>query len=254
MVERRLPKPKVAGSNPVFRSKETPPEPQTAAPRPRSFLFHLTHRSGKRGSPQDLLLPPVEGRGGYKKARNTRADFDPEGREISASSNPVFRSIKFPKDYRPQHPSRKPPSQTSQTRIRFPPPSKGVHFPRDITPPSEGEFPYHVHQSICSGVLPPFCLSTPPQGEQKHKEIYSPSKGGTATKPPTPNISLLSAGFRTFAALWQTIISKEDTTNTWNGRPQPRKRSGQPGRSGSTPIGSIWQKQPPSPKTVQNLK
>ena len=58
-----------------------------------------------------------------------------------------------------------------------------MHFPRDITPPSEGEFPYHVHQSICSGVLPPFCLSTPPEGEQKHKEIYSPSKGGTATKP-----------------------------------------------------------------------
>ena len=76
MVERRLPKPKVAGSNPVFRSKKTPPEPQTAAHRPRSFLFHLTQRSGKRGSPQDLLLPPVEGRGGYKKARNTRADFE----------------------------------------------------------------------------------------------------------------------------------------------------------------------------------
>ena len=107
-------------SNPVFRSKETPPEPQTAAHRQRSFLFHLTHRSGKRGSPQDLLLPPVEGRGGYKKARNTRADFDPEGREISASSNPVFRSIKFPQNHRPQHPSRKPPSQTSPTRIRFP--------------------------------------------------------------------------------------------------------------------------------------
>ena len=139
MVERRLPKPKVAGSNPVFRSKESPLDPQTAAhrqrfffipphateretgfsPRPstpscggpgriqkarntradfeslrtknqcefeprfplkgkppepktaahhqRSFFIRLTHRSGKRGSPQDLLLPPVEGRGGYKR-------------------------------------------------------------------------------------------------------------------------------------------------------------------------------------------
>ena len=132
MVERRLPKPKVAGSNPVFRSKKVSKEPPTAAPPPRSFLYRLPHQSGKRGSPQDLLLPPVEGRGGYKKARNTRADFDPEGREISASSNPVFRSIKFPKNHRPQHlrrglflyytthPSGKPPSQTSPTRIRFP--------------------------------------------------------------------------------------------------------------------------------------
>ena len=96
MVERRLPKPKVAGSNPVFRSKETPPEPQTAAPCQRSFLFHLTQRSGKRGSPQDLLLPPVEGRGGYKKARNTRADFESLRTKISVSSNPVFRSKETP--------------------------------------------------------------------------------------------------------------------------------------------------------------
>ena len=90
MVERRLPKPKVAGSNPVFRSKETPPEPQTAAPCQRSFLFHLTHRSGKRGSPQDLLLPPVEGRGGYKKARNTRADFESHRTKNQCEFEPRF--------------------------------------------------------------------------------------------------------------------------------------------------------------------
>ena len=132
MVERRLPKPKVAGSNPVFRSIKFPENHRPQHPTCGLFLYRLPHPSGKRGSPQDLLLPPVEGRGGYKKARNTRADFEPEGREISAGSNPVFRSIKFPKDHRPQHPaavfflyclphpSRKPSSQTSPTRIRFP--------------------------------------------------------------------------------------------------------------------------------------
>ena len=60
--------------------------------------------------------------------------------------------------------------------------------------------------------------------------------------PPTPNISLLSTGFRTFAALWQTIISKEDTTSIWSGRQRPRKRNGQPGKSGWTPTGNGWPK------------
>ncbi len=251
-------------SNPVFRSKETPPEPKTAAHRQRSFFIPPHAPERKTGFSPRPSPPSCGGPGRIQKARNTRADFESLRTKNQCEFEPRFPLNKVSKGL----PTAAPEQKTTLTDIpnenKIPhlpkvcildsPPSKGVHFPRDITPPSEGEFPYHVHQSICSGVLPPFCLSTPPEGEQKHKEIYSPSKGGTATKPPTPNISLLSAGFRTFAALWQTIISKEDTTNTWNGRPQPRKRSGQPGRSGSTPIGSIWQKQPPSPKTVQNLK
>ena len=165
MVERRLPKPKVAGSNPVFRSKESPQNHRPQHTASGLFLFRHTHRSGKRGSPQDLLLPPVEGRGGYKKARNTRADFESQRTKNQCEFEPRF------------------PLKRNFPDPKHSPPSKGVHFPRDITPPSEGEFPYHVHQSVRSGVSPPFCLSTPSEGEQKHKKIYSPSKGGTATMP-----------------------------------------------------------------------
>ena len=105
MVERRLPKPKVAGSNPVFRSIKFPQNHRPQHPAAVFFLYCHQHPSGKRGSPQDLLHPPMEGRGGYKKARNTRADFEPEGREISVSSNPFFRSKETPKNHRPQHPA-----------------------------------------------------------------------------------------------------------------------------------------------------
>ena len=136
---------------PRFPLNKVPTEPPTAAPRRGLFLYCHQHPSGKRGSPQDLLHPPVEGRGGYKKARNTRADFDPEGKEISVSSNPVFCSKKVSKE------------------------------------------------------------------------------------PPT-------ARFRIFAALWQTIISKKGTTNTWNGRPHPKKPGGQPGKSSWTPTGNGWPK------------
>ena len=124
MVERRLPKPKVAGSNPVFRSKETPPEPKTAAHRQRSFLFRLRHRSGKRGSPQDLLLPPVEGRGGYKKARNTRADFESLRTKNQCEFEPRFPLNKVSKGL----PTAAPEQKTTLTDI--PNKNKIPHLPK----------------------------------------------------------------------------------------------------------------------------
>ena len=254
MVERRLPKPKVAGSNPVFRSIKFPQNHRPQHSTCGLFLYRLPHSSGKRGSPQDLLHPPVEGRGGYKKARNTRADFDPEGREISASSNPVFRSKKVSKE----PPTAAPEQKTTLTDI--PNENKIPHLPKVcIFPAISPHLPKVSFRTMSTRAsVAAFCLHSafphlPKVSRNTRKSTHLP-KVEQQQSPPTPNISLLSAGFRTFAALWQTIISKEDTTNTWNGRPQPRKRSGQPGRSGSTPTGSIWQKQPSSPKTVQNLK
>ncbi len=76
MVERRLPKPKVAGSNPVFRSKESPLDPQTAAHRQRFFFIppHATER--ETGFSPRPSTPSCGGPGRIQKARNTRADFE----------------------------------------------------------------------------------------------------------------------------------------------------------------------------------
>ena len=179
-----------------------------------------------------------------------------------AGSNPVFRSIKFPQNHRPQHPTAVfffilPPAPEQKTTLTdIPNENKIPHLPKVcIFPAISPHLPKVSFRTMSTRAsVAAFCLHSAfphlpkvsrntrksthlPKVEQQ-QSLYSPSKGGTATKPPTPNISLLSARFRTFAALWQTIISKEDTTNTWNGRPQPRKRSVQPGRSGWTPTGS----------------
>ena len=57
------------------------------------------------------------------------------------------------------------------------PPSEGAQFPREIVPPSEGEFLGHVRHSVCSGVFLPFSPFPPSEGVQFPLEIVSPSEG-----------------------------------------------------------------------------
>ena len=78
MVERRLPKPKVAGSNPVFRSHKNTHNHRPQHTRRRSFLFRLPHPSGKRGSAKTFSSLLWRAGVDIKRRGNTRADFEYE--------------------------------------------------------------------------------------------------------------------------------------------------------------------------------
>ena len=167
-----------------------------------------------------------------------------------AGSNPVFRSIKFPENHRPQHPRCGlffilPPAPEQKTILTdIPNENKIPHLPKVcIFPAISPHLPkvsfrtMSTRASVAAFHLHSAFPHLPKVSRNTRKSTHLP-KVEQQQSPPTPNISLLSAGFRTFAALWQTITSKEDTTNTWSGKLQPRRRSVQPGRSGWTPTGS----------------
>ena len=57
------------------------------------------------------------------------------------------------------------------------PPSEGAQFPREIVPPSEGEFLGHVRHSVCSGVFLPFSPFPPSEGESSGDVRHSVCSG-----------------------------------------------------------------------------
>lgn len=124
MVERRLPKPKVAGSNPVFRSKETPPEPKTAAHRQRSFFIPPHAPERETGFAPRPSPPSCGGPGRIQKARNTRADFESLRTKNQCEFEPRFPLNKVSKGL----PTAAPEQKTTLTDI--PNENKIPHLPK----------------------------------------------------------------------------------------------------------------------------
>ena len=74
----KLPKPKVAGSNPVFRSREIPTTTDRSTSSQRSFLYYTTHPSGKPGSAKTFSSLLWRAGVDTKRRGYTRADFESE--------------------------------------------------------------------------------------------------------------------------------------------------------------------------------
>ena len=88
---------------PFSAQRKFPKNHRPQHPRRGLFSYYTMHPSGKRGSPQDLLHPPVEGRGGYKRARALLALISiPKGEKSVRVRTPFSAQRKFPKNHRPQ--------------------------------------------------------------------------------------------------------------------------------------------------------